>query len=53
MAWKLYRDGNVWKWYAEDDPENPVNRAKQKPKAKPKKKAAPKPKNKALTPDTK
>lgn len=51
MAWKLYRDGSVWKWYAEDDPENPENRAKPKPKAK--RKAAPRPKNKAVEPATK
>lgn len=49
MAWKLMKDGDVWKWYDEDDPNAPCNR---KP-AKPKKKAAPKPKNKAVQPDTK
>ena len=47
MAWKLMKDGEVWKWYDEADPDNPVNRAK-----KPRKKAA-KAKNKAVTPENK
>ena len=51
MAWKLMKDGAVLRWYDENDPDNPENRAKRK--AKPRRKAAPKPKNKALEPDTK
>lgn len=47
MAWKLMKDGNVWKWYDEADPNAPCNR-----KPKPKRKAA-KAKNKAVQPDNK